>query len=790
MKRLVLFAIALSLAPTAFAGIVYSNTTTDLGTSLSYPGNLIIEAGNHITLAGTERYLNDAVFEVFNGTPSTINTNVTLRIYDYDVINNTFTGLLGSFTAPVSIPSATATVTLDLGYLQVSNDILWTLSFSDPDIMLNYYGPPTIGAAVDTEAWWNYGLGAGLQLVQFPAGGELYNAQFSASLNTPEPASFVLAGAALLALFGFRRGRRASMLALAALALAPFSIAAVPQTGWIVGDLGTVLKTTDGGATWTAQNSGTSVNLREVHVIDANNVWAVGASATIIKTTNGGATWTTIPASTNGGVSNFWTVYASSPNNVKVSGTGASNFRFTNDGGSTWAGPSSGYTTGTGGNTLEMKFLDATTGWAVGIFRDIRKTTDGGASWIQQFSNFGDQDLYAVDFVDTQNGWVGGQNLILYRTTNGGANWSRLTSPSSTRWQGIDFIDATTGWIVGTSGAIAKSTDGSSFVSQASNTTNGLNDVLFFDANNGWVVGDAGTIRKTTDGGATWVTVSSGRSAQLNGIAFTAAPSSVSVASSPSGLLFDASGDGCSPGSGYTTPNTFSIAGGAACTFAFSSPQSATAGTRYVFDSWDDNSTDPQRTIIIPKADTTYTATFKTQHTLTTAATGNGTVFPSTGFFDAGVPIPIAVATGDACTAFVGWTGTASVVGGQVTLSAPATLTGIFGGTIQDTATKGSLQVVRSVPIKYRQSVSVQNKLSYTADVSIVLESLGANMAIASPSSPAGATTTCAGTPGRSFYTVKNVAPGAFGSVTFDFTAPNAAAVSYTVSGLYGPGAR
>ncbi|MGH9768975.1 MAG: YCF48-related protein [Blastocatellia bacterium] len=61
--------------------------------------------------------------------------------------------------------------------------------------------------------------------------------------------------------------------------------------GWVVGNNGTILKTTNGGDAWTAQTSGTAANLRDVYFVDANHGWAVGDSGVILTTSDGGATW-------------------------------------------------------------------------------------------------------------------------------------------------------------------------------------------------------------------------------------------------------------------------------------------------------------------------------------------------------------------------------------------------------------------------------------------------------------------------------------------------------------------
>lgn len=62
-------------------------------------------------------------------------------------------------------------------------------------------------------------------------------------------------------------------------------------TGWAVGTNGTILKTSDAGASWTAQASGTTATLYDVHFVDRLRGWVVGAGGTILATRDGGTTW-------------------------------------------------------------------------------------------------------------------------------------------------------------------------------------------------------------------------------------------------------------------------------------------------------------------------------------------------------------------------------------------------------------------------------------------------------------------------------------------------------------------
>ncbi len=61
-----------------------------------------------------------------------------------------------------------------------------------------------------------------------------------------------------------------------------------PNTGWICGEHGIIIKTTDGGTTWASQVSNLELDLFSIFFTDENNGWAVGQDGIIIHTGNGG----------------------------------------------------------------------------------------------------------------------------------------------------------------------------------------------------------------------------------------------------------------------------------------------------------------------------------------------------------------------------------------------------------------------------------------------------------------------------------------------------------------------
>ena len=64
------------------------------------------------------------------------------------------------------------------------------------------------------------------------------------------------------------------------------------KIGTAVGGNGTILRTTDGGMSWTSQTGITDVSLQDVHFSDPLTGTIVGDRRTILRTADGGATWT------------------------------------------------------------------------------------------------------------------------------------------------------------------------------------------------------------------------------------------------------------------------------------------------------------------------------------------------------------------------------------------------------------------------------------------------------------------------------------------------------------------
>jgi len=111
-------------------------------------------------------------------------------------------------------------------------------------------------------------------------------------------------------------------------------------------------------------------------------------------------------------------------------------------------------------------------------------------------------------------------------------------------------------------------------------------------------------------------------------------------------------------GTTYSNSQTFNWVAGSSHTLSLVSPQAGARGVRYVFGAWSDGGAQTH-TITAPSTNTTFTANFVTQYSLTTVVSpiGAGAVNPSgTNWYNSGQSISIK-ATAPSGSRFIGWSG-------------------------------------------------------------------------------------------------------------------------------------
>ena len=264
--------------------------------------------------------------------------------------------------------------------------------------------------------------------------------------------------------------------------------------GWACGDNGTVVRTYDGGTTWTNRRSGTSGSMRAVFFADQTTGWAANDAGYIFKSTDRGSTWAIQHTEADAWFNDAW--FFSDSVGLVVGGTSNGYdgliCRTTNGG--------AGWTTQTHDDFSQimcLSFINGDQGWASGA-NDIASTSDGGASWGGAVTG-GSGYINEVFFLDGTTGFGVGRYGDIMKSSGGG--WSMITEAYKYNWmEGIAFPSYKYGLIAGERGFVATSFDsGATWQSSFPHHPSSL-DAAWFRAvcpvspNLVWMVGDDGII--------------------------------------------------------------------------------------------------------------------------------------------------------------------------------------------------------------------------------------------------------------------------------------------------------
>jgi photosystem II stability/assembly factor-like uncharacterized protein len=247
---------------------------------------------------------------------------------------------------------------------------------------------------------------------------------------------------------------------------------------------------------WTPLSTGVTARLRGVSAVNDRVVWASGSNGTILRTTDGGATWTAlaVPGAEKLDFRDIDAVNETTAYAMSIGPGEASRIYKTADGGATWA--QQFVNTDPTAFFDAMAFWDANRGVAVSDSVDnqfvILITHDGGKTWARVPPQslppaLDNEGFFAasgtnVAVLPPNHVWIGtgaaSESRVL-RSADGGRSWALAKTPL------------------------------------ASGPSSGIFSIAFSDAKHGMVVGGDYKVETaavdnaalTSDGGATWVPI-------------------------------------------------------------------------------------------------------------------------------------------------------------------------------------------------------------------------------------------------------------------------------------------
>ncbi len=230
------------------------------------------------------------------------------------------------------------------------------------------------------------------------------------------------------------------------------------DTGWACGDLGTIIKTTDGGESWQTLQTNTTTPILKVRNYNGQLIIASGYDGLILRST---------------------------------------------DGGQNWAQVASGVT----GDLWGLEMINNTLGWACGNYNSLIKTTNGGISWEVKTIPGYNSDLWWIEFLNEDYGFISGNPGQVIKTTDGGESWQIMQTSVFTPLYSLDLIDSLHIAAAGYGGNHVYSSDaGESWEATPlyGLPNEDLNCVKYINIDTGYVLTFWTGMWKTTDRGESW----------------------------------------------------------------------------------------------------------------------------------------------------------------------------------------------------------------------------------------------------------------------------------------------
>lgn len=288
-------------------------------------------------------------------------------------------------------------------------------------------------------------------------------------------------------------------------------------TGFIACDSGFLYKTINGADDWMQIETGSTGKINDLLFIDDQTGFIAYDDGNLMKTTDGGITWVSKISNNH-----VWPITSVAfANHIRgIATTRLGKYYITNDGGETWTANTQPAMV----DLVDSYFLNENVCYVSGRFNFFMKSTDGGLTWESFNCHVPVKNLI---FKDENTGFglsdefFYGDGLI-YKTSNGGHTWI----PTEIEFcNAFTFSDDTTLYAVGESGRLLKSQDnGVTYYNYNHAVTYAdFSDIHFPCADTGYAVGFFGEIVKSTDAGKNWELLPQGPFQRLNGVWFTSA---------------------------------------------------------------------------------------------------------------------------------------------------------------------------------------------------------------------------------------------------------------------------
>lgn len=299
-------------------------------------------------------------------------------------------------------------------------------------------------------------------------------------------------------------------------------VVAVGGRLWAGGAAGTLMRSDDGGASWTSVRTGLLDSVRTIDAITPDSVVFAGSCA-LRRTDDAGATVRRLPwgLSDDSCAAQIQAVSFPQPMIGYLLLT-SGDIYLTNDGGASWRklAPAPGSQAAGGSDAVSDIAFSGPTAGVLGAGPHIYRTLDGGQTW--ELAADVPQGGIHFDFADKSIGYAAGSSGLILRTLNAGFNWEPVQSTEGQVLPAIGGIDCrgpeACSVITQQGSGVFTTTDGGAGWQGGTPLGGGVNSAALLGPSRVVAVGLDGLIAVSGDSGASWSQLEFGAGGQFDGL--------------------------------------------------------------------------------------------------------------------------------------------------------------------------------------------------------------------------------------------------------------------------------
>ena len=262
-----------------------------------------------------------------------------------------------------------------------------------------------------------------------------------------------------------------------------------------VGEHGVIVISEDKGVSWHQAASPVSVTLTSVHFVSSTEGFVTGQFGVVLRTQDGGQTWTRVldgNTAAHLAVTAAAQMVAAAPQDPTALAALAEAHRLVAQ------GPDKPF--------FDSYFSDAKNGFVIGAYNLLYRTADGGRTWTAWMSHTGNTKRFHLYAIAADGGdiYIAGEQGLVLRSIDGGQSFQQLSTPYAGSFFSVATAPSGEVVIAGLEGNAFRSIDqGVSWQQINDLPPVGIVSATFGSDQKLWLANQAGQIFWSVDGGKT-----------------------------------------------------------------------------------------------------------------------------------------------------------------------------------------------------------------------------------------------------------------------------------------------